>query len=50
LVATPSWKKYLEENQVEDVFLKGRDMAPFFDEQIALMRTVLQQAGVKVER
>ena len=50
LVATPSWKKYVEENQVEDVFLKGRDLAPFFDEQIALMRSVLQQAGVKVER
>jgi putative tricarboxylic transport membrane protein len=50
LVNTPSWKKYVEENQVEDVFLKGRDMAPFFDEQIALMRSVLQQAGVKVER
>ncbi len=50
LVATQSWKKYVEENQVEDVFLKGRDMAPFFDEQIALMRSVFQQAGVKVER
>jgi len=25
-------------------------MAPFFDEQIALMRSVLRQAGVKVER
>ena len=50
LVNTPSWKKYVEENQVEDVYLKSRDMAPFFDEQIALMRSVLQQAGVKVER
>lgn len=50
LVNTPSWKKYVEENQVEDVYLKGRDMAPFFDEQITLMRSVLQQAGVKVER
>ena len=37
-------------SQVEDVYLKSRDMAPFFDEQIALMRSVLQQAGVKVER
>jgi hypothetical protein len=50
LVNTLSWKKYVEENQVEDVFLKGRDMVPFFDERIALMRSVLQQAGVKVER
>ena len=49
LTKTPSWKQYVEENQVEDVFLKGGDLAPFFDEQIALMRSVLQQAGVKVE-
>ncbi|HKA34105.1 MAG TPA: tripartite tricarboxylate transporter substrate binding protein [Candidatus Binatia bacterium] len=50
LAATRSWKEYLEENQVEDVFLKGAALNPFFDEQIALMRTVLQQAGVKVEK
>ncbi|HEY3303599.1 MAG TPA: tripartite tricarboxylate transporter substrate binding protein [Candidatus Binatia bacterium] len=50
LIKTASWKKYLEDNQVEDVFLKGADLAPFFDEQIELMRSVLQQAGVKVER
>jgi putative tricarboxylic transport membrane protein len=50
LAATRSWKEYLEENQVEDVFLKGAALGPFFDEQIALMRTVLQQAGVKVEK
>ena len=50
LIKTPGWKKYLEENQVEDVFLTGAALAPFFDEQIQLMRSVLQQAGVKVER
>jgi putative tricarboxylic transport membrane protein len=50
LIKTASWKKYLEENQVEDVFLEGVDLSPFFDEQIQLMRSVLQQAGVKVER
>jgi putative tricarboxylic transport membrane protein len=50
LIKTASWKKYLEENQVEDVFLKGAELGPFFDEQIELMRSVLQQAGVKVER
>lgn len=50
LAATRSWKEYLEENQVEDVFLKGAALGPFFDEQIALMRSVLQQAGVKVEK
>jgi putative tricarboxylic transport membrane protein len=26
LIKTASWKKYLEENQVEDVFLKGDDL------------------------
>ena len=50
LTKTPSWKQYLEENQVEDVFLKGGNLTPFFDEQITLMRSVLQQAGIKVER
>jgi tripartite-type tricarboxylate transporter receptor subunit TctC len=46
----PSWKKYLQENQVEDVFLKSRDVAPFLDEQNQLMRSVLQAAGVTVMR
>jgi len=50
LAGTPSWKKYLEENQVEDVFLTGRDLGPFFDEQITLMRSVLKAAGVTVAR
>jgi putative tricarboxylic transport membrane protein len=50
LIRTASWKKYLEENQVEDVFLKGAELAPFFDEQIMLMRSVLQMAGVTVVR
>jgi len=50
LVRTGSWKQYVEENQVEDVFLKSRDLAPFLDEQITLMRSVLQAAGVTVAR
>ena len=50
LTKTVSWKKYVDENRVEDVFLKSRELAPFFDEQITLMRSVLQEAGVKVER
>ena len=29
LVQTASWKKYVEENQVQDVFLKSREAAPF---------------------
>jgi len=50
LVKTPSWRKYLEENQVEDVFIKGGELGPFLDEQTVLMRSVLQQAGVTVAR
>jgi len=46
LAATASWKKYLEENHVEDVFLRGAQMGPFLDEQIDIMRRVLREAGV----
>ena len=50
LIKTPSWKKYVEENQVEDVFLKSVEVSAFLDEQITLMRSVLQMAGVSVAR
>ena len=50
LVRTPSWQRYVEENQVEDVFLKSGDLAPFLDEQTQLMRSVLREAGVSVAR
>ena len=46
LAATPSWKKYIEENHVEDVFMRGAQMPPFLDEQIEVMQRVLRQAGV----
>jgi putative tricarboxylic transport membrane protein len=50
LSATPSWKKYIEENQVEDVFMRGAEMPPFFDEQIDVMRRVLREAGVALAK
>jgi len=50
LTRSASWKRYVEENQVEDVFLKSGGLGPFLDEQTTLMRKVLQQAGVKVAR
>ena len=50
LAATPSWKRYIEENQVEDVFMRGEKMPPFFDEQIDIMRRVLREAGVAVAK
>jgi putative tricarboxylic transport membrane protein len=48
LTKTQSWKKYLEDNQVEDVFMRGAAMPAFFDEQIGLMRGTLRQAGISV--
>jgi putative tricarboxylic transport membrane protein len=50
LTQTASWKKYVADNQVEDVFIKSADLGPFLDEQTKLMRSVLQQAGVKLAR
>ena len=50
LAATPSWKKYVEENHVEEVFLRGAQLTPFFVEQIESMRKTLAEAGVAVVR
>jgi len=46
LTRTASWKRYVEENQVEDVFLRGDQLAPFLDEQAGVMGRVLREAGV----
>jgi putative tricarboxylic transport membrane protein len=46
LAKTASWRKYVEENQVEDVFLRGAEMTPFLNEQIDVMRRMLREAGV----
>ena len=46
LGATPGWRKYVADNQVEDVFLRGAELAPYLDDQTALMRRVLREAGV----
>jgi tripartite-type tricarboxylate transporter receptor subunit TctC len=50
LAATPSWKKYVAENYVEDVFLRGAPITPFLDEQTTVMRGVLREAGIAVQR
>jgi len=44
LAKTKSWRAYVEENQVEDVFLRGGEMPAFLDEQIELMRKMLRAA------
>jgi putative tricarboxylic transport membrane protein len=47
---TPSWKKYLEQNQFEDGYLKGAELNKFIDGLTAQMRDVLKEAGAKVVR
>jgi len=49
LVKTASWRKYLEENQVEDIFARGAELEPYLKSQTVLMRRMLREAGVKVE-
>jgi putative tricarboxylic transport membrane protein len=50
LAKTASWKRYVEENQVEDVFLRGDELTPYLADQIGAMRKVLGEAGVAVAR
>jgi putative tricarboxylic transport membrane protein len=49
-VKTPTWKKYLTDNQFEDGYLTGNDLGKFFDDLTVQMRDVLKEAGVKVLR
>lgn len=50
LVQTPSWKKYLEKNQIVDDYVPAAALGKFWAEQTDLMRSVLPEAGVKVVR
>jgi putative tricarboxylic transport membrane protein len=47
LGATQSWRKYVAENQVQDVLLRGPELAPYLEEQTGLMQKVLREAGVQ---
>jgi putative tricarboxylic transport membrane protein len=47
---SPGWKKYLEENQLDDSFLNSADTAKYFDESAVQMRALLKEAGAKVVR
>lgn len=47
---TPSWKKYLNDNQFEDGYLAGSGLNKFFDGLTVQMRDILKEAGVKVMR
>jgi putative tricarboxylic transport membrane protein len=50
LAATPSWKKYLEDNQFEDGYQDSADLAKFLDRFTDEMRDILKDAGVKTVR
>lgn len=45
-----SWKKYLEDNQFEDGFMRSAELGKFFGEFSATMRNILKEAGIKVVR
>ncbi len=45
-----SWKKYLEDNQFEDGFMKSAELAKFMDAFTDRMRGILKEAGAKIVR
>jgi putative tricarboxylic transport membrane protein len=47
---TPSWKKYVEDNQMEDGYANGADLAKSIERIEKEMRTQFQLAGVKMVR
>jgi putative tricarboxylic transport membrane protein len=50
LVKTESWKKYLEDNQFEDGFMRSAELSKFFDQFSERMRELLKEAGAKIVR
>ena len=50
LTATPSWKKYILDNQLEESFLRGPELRKSMVEIEKQLREQYQQAGVKVVR
>ena len=50
VVKSPTWQKYLSDNQFEDAFLKSPETAKFFDEYADQLRKILVQANIKVVR
>jgi putative tricarboxylic transport membrane protein len=50
LVKTEAWRKYLEENQVEDGFQKGAELAQSAVEFIAQRRQIFKEAGIPTYR
>jgi len=50
LSRTPSWQKYIEDNQFEDGYQNAADLAKFYDQFTDRMRDILKDAGVKTVR
>ena len=50
LVKTAAWKKYLDDNQVEDSFMKSTQLATEAEEFIAQRRQIYKEAGITMYR
>jgi putative tricarboxylic transport membrane protein len=50
LVRTATWKTYVQQNELENVFMKSSELARFWDREISLLRSVLKEAGMNVVR
>ncbi len=50
LTKTATWRKYLEEQQFQDGYMKSAELAKYFDVYTDQMRNILKEAGAKVVR
>ncbi|MDP1536909.1 MAG: tripartite tricarboxylate transporter substrate binding protein [Burkholderiales bacterium] len=50
LSKTTTWRKYLDDQQFEDGYMKSAELAKFFDTFTDQMRGILKEAGAKVVR
>jgi len=50
LIETPTWKKYLADNQFESAYLRSAEMGKFGDSYSEITRNILTEGGVKVAR
>jgi putative tricarboxylic transport membrane protein len=50
LTRTATWKKYLDDQQFQDGYMKSAELAKFFDSFTDQMRGILKEAGAKVVR
>jgi len=50
LSKTATWRKYLEDQQFEDGYLRSAELSQFFDQYANRMRDILKEAGAKIVR